>query len=89
MFPCSAVFGCKYTQGPASQAMDIKPSVGEQGAPGRSEDEGPCVAHRHGVLVLWEPGNRVTSGFRGLEMGKDNKIKQLIKGIGAGRLDSG
>lgn len=47
------------------------------------------MTHRHGMLGLWEPGNRVRSGFRDLEMGKDNKIKQLIKGIGAGRLDSG
>lgn len=45
------------------------------------------MANRHGVLGLWEPGNRVRSGFRGLEMGK-YEIKQLIKGIGAGRLDS-
>lgn len=41
----------------------------------------------------WDCGNLVTDldrrGFRNLALGKDNKIKQVIKGIRAGRLDSG
>ena len=41
----------------------------------------------------WDCGNLVTDldrrGFRSLALGKDNKIKQVIKGIRAGRLDSG
>lgn len=62
----------------------------EQGALGTGKTR-VHMPLRHGEGGLWEPGNRFRldrRGFRGLELGKENKIKQLIKRRGAGRLDS-